>query len=566
MLHEDLLNSIDLNSAMVIIEISLVTGDKIKNQTQLKQVINHFSRFYSFYRNKKDTQKYLDLYVALIKNCLAPKIYPKEQLLDKIIYTFSHYRGFEDVTINFDGIYFANVNQGWIPEEKYFVKLIKDKIISYDCVKTILDMIPALSKELIFNCSDLFSPVFGKPSYKITSLNVLTSGYGKRYIKPEFTEIEHMEFLQKYLNLDSDLNKFYESIFTHISEYIIQSSTITKIYQQIIKQFRDKDLKISYKLFLLINSKLEFNNSNVKEYINLIEKLTQEQFMTFYSYHCYTFGVIFTELRNQNKIKLINNFEDLKPLLDSNTLLRTLDLFDIIYCGEKTSELLYYILQNKKKFISISTKEIEFIKKNIINNSIEIDDDLFLAFANADLSSLLEYCFENKYQLKNSIVLKMHSPKIYEQLIIANNYNYYVNDEVFNHITLLLFSVGKTVDDVCMLIKSCSIYKNDDDKDFIQKKEQIVTYYKSLNSYKTELSIYYNDKITPEMIVNADKPSVRYYLFNKYLEQQNTKSVNDIDKKVNEEKNVEKNEEKTVKRIVKKVVKKVVKKQVENVE
>ncbi len=60
MLHEDLLNSVDLNSAMLVIENSLLTGEKITNQTQLKQVINHFSKFFNYYKsNHKDTQKYI---------------------------------------------------------------------------------------------------------------------------------------------------------------------------------------------------------------------------------------------------------------------------------------------------------------------------------------------------------------------------------------------------------------------------------------------------------------------------------------------------------------------------
>lgn len=543
MLHENLLNSIDLISAMLIIENTLITGEKIRNQTHLKQVINHFSRFYSYYRHKKDTNKYIELYVALIKNCLAPKIYPKEQLLDKIVHTFYNCRRYDDddITINYDNIYIANLNQGWIPDEDYFVKIIKDKIISYDCVLSILDKVPILQKKSIFKCSDLFSPVFGKVSYKLTPYNISTTGYGKKYIKPEFTEIEQLEFLQKYCNLD--LNEFYESIFSHISAYIIQSTSITIIYRYIIKQFTEKNLKISNKLFFLINDKIQFSHENIKEYIDFIENLTENETTNFYSSTCYSFNVIFTELLNQKKIKLIDNFKDLKPLLDNN-LSRTLELFDTIYCGNKTSELLYYILSRK----FIDKKEIEFIKKYITNNSIEIDDVLFVAFANVDMISLLEYCFENKYQLSDSVVLKMHSKKIIEQLKIANNYNYYISDVTFNHITQILFQHLQLVNDVCVLIKSVSIYKNDDDKDFIKKKEEIISYFNRLKSCQTSLSINYNDIITPEMIVNADKTSVRYYLFNKYLEQQ---------KGVNEENKNEKTKP-FIKKVVKKVIKKVV--------
>lgn len=565
MLHQDLLKSDDINSAMLVIDNSLLTGEKIRNLTQLKQVINHFSRFYSFYRHKKDTNKYIELFVVLIKNCLAPKIYPKEQLIDKIIYTFYHYRGYDDITIEFDNIYIANLNQGWIPEENYFVKMIKDRLISYDYVLTILNMIPTLPKKLILNCSDLFSPVFGKPSYKITHHNVLTSGYGKKYIKPEFTEKDHLEFLQKYLN--QDLNEFYFNIYSHISVYVIQSMSYTEIYRYIIKQFTDKNLKISNKLFLLINTKKQFTHDVIKEYIDLVDNFTEDETMAFYSSTCHSFDVIFKELLNQKKIKIIDNFELLKSLLD-NKLSRTLELFDTIYCGKKTSELLYYILSKK----IIDKKEIEFIKNYIINNSIEIDDALFVAFANTDMITLLEYCFENKYQLSDSIVFRMHSPNIGKQLIIANNYNYYITDVVFNHITQILYHAVKTVDDVCVLIKSVSIYKNDDDKDFIKKKEEITAYYNRLKSYQTLLTINYNDIITKEMIVTADKASVRYYLLNKYLEQQ--KGVNEkVDKETKDTPDTNETNGKVdgvtkpiIKKVIKKVVKKIVKVEKKNVD
>ena len=80
---------------------------------------------------------------------MAPKLFLKEPTIDNIIGTFCYYRGYDDVNINVDKIFITNLNQGWIPEENYFVKMIKDRYISYDSVLTILDMIPTLPKKLI---------------------------------------------------------------------------------------------------------------------------------------------------------------------------------------------------------------------------------------------------------------------------------------------------------------------------------------------------------------------------------------------------------------------------------
>lgn len=174
----------------------------------------------------------------------------------------------------------------------------------------------------------------------------------------------------------------------------------------------------------MINQYIKFNDSSIKEYIDLVENFTDDECLKFYSSSSYSFDVIFTELLNQKKIKLIDKFEDLKSLLD-NKLSKVLELFDKIYCNKKTSELLHYIL-SPKKFL-IGQKEIEFIKNYIKNNSIEIDDELFVVIANAELITLLEYCFENKFQLTNSIVLKIHTTKIIDELKLANNYNYSYN-------------------------------------------------------------------------------------------------------------------------------------------
>lgn len=140
----------------------------------------------------------------------------------------------------------------------------------------------------------------------------------------------------------------------------------------------------------------------------------------------------------------------------------------------------------------------------------------------------------------------------------------HITDDIFNHIIQILFNAGKAVDDVCALIKSISIYKNDDDKDFVKKKEEIITYYNRLKSYQSSLTINNYDIITPEMIVNADKASVRYYLLNKYLEQQKGVKVN-VDEETKET-NGEIKETKETKPIIKKVVKKVVKKVEKKVE
>jgi hypothetical protein len=569
MLHDDLLNTIDYNSAMVVIENSLITGEKIKNQTQLKQVVTHLCRFYSFYRHKKDTPKYIDLFVALIKNCLQPKLYVKELLLDKIISIFYYYRGYDDVIIDFDKIYIVNINQGWIPDENYITKLITDKKITYDCVLIILKKITSLPKKILLNCSDLFAPVFGKVSNKLSQQNISISGYGKSYKNETYTENEHLLFLQKFCEID--INEFYSTVLSLNSNYIIQRTSITEIYRSLLKQFNDDNFKISNKLFLLINKEIAFDVDNVKEYIDLVKKLSISESITFYISQCHSFKIIFLELINQNKIDTINDFEVIKPLLISAPN-KTLEIFDYIYFGEKNKNLLLQIIQSISISTSTSTSSTststsststlstnltsQFIKDYIINNSIEIDDDLFVSFANANLKDILEYCFENKYQLSDNIVLQMHSIQIYDQLKLANNYNYYITDNVFNHVHQLLFYCSRSVEDICSMLKSISIYKNEEDKDFIEKKQKIITYHSQLISYKNGITICFNDNITPEMIVNADKASIRYYLLNKFLKQQKINYI--IDHTTESPKPI-------IKKVIKRVVKKIVKKTPENV-
>jgi hypothetical protein len=534
MLHEDLLNTNDLNSAMHVIENSLITGEKIKNYTQLKRVITHLSKLYNYYAHKKDIQKYVDICIALIKNCLQPKLYLKDDAIEILLSSFYHYTTYYNISINnFNMLIISNIEQGWIPEENCLSKMITNKYITYENVFVLLEKINKLPKKLILQCVDLFYPVFGKILNKIE--------YGKTYKNSEYTEKEHLEYLQKYCQIN--LVEFYESIFERIDLYSIKFTSIIQIYKHILKQFSDNNLKISNKLFLLINNKIVFNkdNDNINEYINFVEKLTLDESILFYNSFSNSFDEIFTELKNQNKIETINNFENLNNLLNNTCGFKKLILhFDKIYSGEKNKTILSQILQTGKKHV-IGNIEIDFIKKYIISNSIEINDELFILFANTNINSLLEYCFENKYQLTDTVVLKIHSTQIYEQLKIANIYNYYITDKVFNHVHQLLVYADKTVKDICSLLKSISIYKNDDDKDFITIKEQIISYHKQLELYKTSLTLDYNDNVTPEMIINADKPLIRYYLLNKYLEQQKSiKSTNTI-----------------IKKIIKKVVKKV---------
>lgn len=543
MLYNDLLNALDINSAMHCIEDSLITEEKITTSIQLKNVITKFLRY--DYGDNGD--KYIKLFIALIKNCLKPKLYISDSLFEKInnlIYRIK--------SSNKTLIYSANINQGWIPKETYFLKLISEFKIDYLDIINILKIAEVLPKKNILSCRDLFSPVYSFIDiFSQTKYSIQHSSYGKEPKSLTYTESDHLLFLQKFC--DIDLNEFYKIIFANIGIYLIKNEIHTIIYQYMIKQFNENKLKISFELFLAVNKHITFVNHThaIKIYINLIDKLTAKDTRDFFSSTCYGFSELFNEMFLQQKIAQINDHDEIIMLLTKNFSL-TITMFYQIYSGKKDMQLLIDILSIP--FLNLSTNNkylIDFVKKYLEENSIEINNELFILFCNINMKDLIEYCFENKYCLTDSVILKIYSTNIIDNLKIANNYNYYITDKVFNHVYQILFYTNcNTNDEKISILKSLSIYKNEEDNAFIEKTQQLKIYNNQLNSYKTQNTINYKGIVTKEMIINADKPLVRQYLLDKYLEQNNNKNEDVTNEQCN----------KIVKKVIKRVVKKVVKK------
>ena len=550
MLLDDLTNSVDITGALHAIENSLITGEKLKNLTQIKQVLSHFGRIYSYYRNKKESTNYLNLFIALIKNCLAPKLFLKEIHLDKIhssLYYPKYYDG-----IYLDGVYLANLNQGWIPEDANLNKIIDESYISYSCLKTILDKNDSKSNKILLKCRDLFSPVYGPIKSNITYVENVT-GYGKRAVKETYDVKEHLLFLQNYVQLD--LNEFYETIFNNINNYIIPKQTHVDIFNFMCDQFSDNKLFISKPLFFSVYKSITFG-TKITKITDLLEPFSKDETLKlFTAFNNNNFDITLKKLIETNKIQKIESWDELSILLKNN-FNQILTNFNKIYYGQQDKQLLINILTLKDQTIELDG----FIKPFIESNNIELDDELFVSLANCNQKKMIEYFFENKYQLNESIVMKIFTPKIIDIIKMANEYHFYITDKSFNHIYQLLFYAGKTQDDIIPTLKLISIYKNED-KEFEDKKASIVTYGNELTVNSNIVSTSNLQKITKEMIVNANKPQTRYYLLEKYLEQLNTTPTM-IDQETNKQ---ETNKQDTldqpkVKRIVKKVVKKIIKK------